>query len=245
MSKCNLSHRVTPRTDLQLVAPALEWPAMREVVLRMPRAGGTTPSSAWVRGTELARVETRRRSGWSSLRLRRRWLRLGSLKLRPLSRPIRLWLTTSSKRSRCFLGMKILANMVGRGKNRGREKSSSAPFVLVTAGKDNSYFSTSGQHHPHWSFTGKTPKKSSISDATQPKNLNSQAIHRPKSCKWWRDSCSVVHCSSCRMHLIGAKIVQSMSSHGKAEAGRRDGPALVCVHVYLKETSFVFVVLSH
>jgi len=36
---------------------------MREVVLRMPRTGGTTPSSAWVRGTELARVDTRRRSG--------------------------------------------------------------------------------------------------------------------------------------------------------------------------------------
>lgn len=104
---------MTLKTDLQLVVVVpLEWPAMREVVLRMPRAGGTTPSSAWVRGTELARVETRRRSGWSSLRLRRRRLRLGSLKLRPLSRLIRLWETTSSKRSRCFLGMKILANIV-------------------------------------------------------------------------------------------------------------------------------------
>lgn len=50
-------------TDLQLVVVPLEWPAMREVVLRMPRAGGTTPSSAWVRGTELARVDTKRRSG--------------------------------------------------------------------------------------------------------------------------------------------------------------------------------------
>lgn len=86
---------------------------MREVVLRIPRAGGTPPSSAWVRGTELARVETRRRSGWSSLRLRRKLARLGSLKLRPLRRPIRLWDTTSSKRSRCFLGMKILANIEG------------------------------------------------------------------------------------------------------------------------------------
>lgn len=93
-------------TVLQLVVE-LECPAMREVVLRMPRAGRATPSSAWVRGTELARVDTRRRSGWSSLRLRRRWLRLGSLKLRPLIRLIRFWETTSSKRSRCFLGMKI------------------------------------------------------------------------------------------------------------------------------------------
>lgn len=106
-------NRMRLHTDLQLVLVPPECPAMSEVVLRMPRAGGTTPSSAWVRGTELARVETKRRSGWSSLRLRRRWLRLGSLKLRPLSRLIRLWETTSSKRSRCFLGMKILTNIVG------------------------------------------------------------------------------------------------------------------------------------
>lgn len=103
---------LTLHTDLQLVVEPLEWPAISEVVLRMPRAGGATPSSAWVRGTELARVETRSLSGWSSLRLRRRRLRLGSLKLRPLMRLIRLWETTSSKRSRCFLGMKILANIV-------------------------------------------------------------------------------------------------------------------------------------
>lgn len=50
-------------TDLQFVGLPPECPAMREVVLRMPRAGGTPPSSAWVRGTELARVETKRRSG--------------------------------------------------------------------------------------------------------------------------------------------------------------------------------------
>ena len=101
-------------TDLQLVVtmgPLPECPAMSEVVFRMPRVG-MTPSSACVRGTELARVDTSRRSGWSSLRLRRRRLRLGSLKLRPLMRLIRLWDTTSSKRSRCFLGMKILANIV-------------------------------------------------------------------------------------------------------------------------------------
>lgn len=130
---------MTLSTDLQLVVVPLECPAMSEVVLRMPRAGGTTPSSAWVRGTELARVETRRRSGWSSLLLRRRWLRLGSLKLRPLSRLIRLWETTSSKRSRCFLGMKILANIVESDTisdwqeklkgSRGGEASSSASLV--------------------------------------------------------------------------------------------------------------------
>lgn len=54
---------MTLNIDLQLVVVPLECPAMSEVVLRMPRAGGATPSSAWVRGTELARVETRRRSG--------------------------------------------------------------------------------------------------------------------------------------------------------------------------------------
>lgn len=54
-------HNMILDTDLQLVVVPLECPAMSDVVLRMPRAGGTTPSSAWVRGTELARVETRRR----------------------------------------------------------------------------------------------------------------------------------------------------------------------------------------
>lgn len=119
------SYNMALDTDLQFVVEPLEWPAISEVVLRMPRAGGGTPSSAWVRGTELARVETRRRSGWSSLRLRRRWLRLGSLKLRPLSRLIRLWETTSSKRSRCFLGMKILAN-IAESEIIQREKKSRA-----------------------------------------------------------------------------------------------------------------------
>lgn len=137
---------------LQFVVAPLEWPAMSEVVLRIPRAGGTTPSSAWVRGTELARVETRRRSGWSSLRLRRRRLRLGSLKLRPLSRLIRLWETTSSKRSRCFLGMKILTNIVeseatlgltrkALKEGRGGEASSSF-YPAYSQWKHHLYFST-------------------------------------------------------------------------------------------------------
>ena len=50
-------------THLQLVVVPPEWPAIREVVFLMPRVGCITPSSAWVRGTELARVDTRRRSG--------------------------------------------------------------------------------------------------------------------------------------------------------------------------------------
>lgn len=54
---------LTLNTDLQLDVVAVVCPAMREVVLRMPLVGGGTPSSAWVRGTELARVDTRRRSG--------------------------------------------------------------------------------------------------------------------------------------------------------------------------------------
>lgn len=116
--------------DLQLGVEPPEWPAMREVVLRMPLVGGAPPSSAWVRGTELARVETRRRSGWSSLRLRRRWLRLGSLKLRPFSRLIRLWETTSSKRSRCFLGMKILVSIQGESVKKVKVQPNRNPNSL-------------------------------------------------------------------------------------------------------------------
>lgn len=98
-------------TDLR-VEKEPEWPAMSEVVLRRPRAGGITTSSLAVRGTELARVDTdSSRSGWSSLRLRRSRLFLCSLKLRPLKRLIKLWETISSKRCLCFLGMKILTNM--------------------------------------------------------------------------------------------------------------------------------------
>lgn len=69
-------------------------------------------SSSWLRGTELARVDTSRRSWWSSLRLRRRRLVWCSLLVRH-SLLMRLCDTTSSKRCRCFLGMKILANMTG------------------------------------------------------------------------------------------------------------------------------------
>lgn len=67
------------------------------------RGGG----SSGRRGAALARVDTRRRSGRSSLRLRRSrcapWARRArhSLPRRPCD-------TTSSKRARCFLGMKIL-----------------------------------------------------------------------------------------------------------------------------------------
>lgn len=51
------------KANLQLVAPPLAWLAIIEVVFLMFREEGATPSSAWVRGTELARVETRSRSG--------------------------------------------------------------------------------------------------------------------------------------------------------------------------------------
>lgn len=63
-------------------------------------------------GTELARLELWWRSEWSSLRLRR-ILPCGSLMLLlRQSRLITFWDTVSSKRCRCFLGMKILANIV-------------------------------------------------------------------------------------------------------------------------------------
>lgn len=63
--------------------------------------------SSWLRGTELARVDTSSRSWWSSLRLRRRRL-LCCWLLERHSLLIRLCDTTSSNRCRCFLGMKIL-----------------------------------------------------------------------------------------------------------------------------------------
>lgn len=126
-------------THLQFAVAPPEWPAISEVVLRMPRVGSATPSSAWVRGTELARVETRRCSGWSSLRLRRRRLRLGSLKLRPLRRLIRLWETTSSKRSRCFLGMKILAKVGGQPQLRLHETTTSKMSLFPTNCSRNKY----------------------------------------------------------------------------------------------------------
>lgn len=101
-----------------------ECPAMSEVVFRTPRVIAT--SSLADRGTELARVDTdSRRSGWSSLRLRRRRLFLWSLKLRPLKRLMRLCETISSKRCLCFLGMKILTNMAKRGRK----------FHILTVGR--------------------------------------------------------------------------------------------------------------
>lgn len=74
-------------------------------------------SSSWLRGTELARVDTSSLSWWSSLRLRRRRLLCCSL-LERHSLLIRLCDTTSSKRCRCFLGMKILEK--GQGEQRVR-----------------------------------------------------------------------------------------------------------------------------
>lgn len=67
------------------------------------RGGG----SSGRRGAALARVDTRRRSGRSSLRLRRKRCAPCALRARH-SLPSRPCDTTSSKRARCFLGMKIL-----------------------------------------------------------------------------------------------------------------------------------------
>ena len=208
------ANRTTLTTDLQLMMLPLECPAMSEVVLRMPRAGGTTPSSAWVRGTELARVETRRRSGWSSLRLRRNWLRLGSLKLRPLSRLIRLWETTSSKRSRCFLGMKILANIVGSDtasdwQEKKKTQLSNSPDQPLSS---------------HWtSHILKKDERSLSASILYPDlsiQLASEAVHiRPLEKR--RILGLITYRCYCRIHLIGSKIVQSISSPGRAEAVRR------------------------
>lgn len=75
-------------------------PASSEAALR---GGG----SSGRRGAALARVDTRRRSGRSSLRLRRSLCALCARRARH-SLPSRPCDTTSSKRARCFLGMKIL-----------------------------------------------------------------------------------------------------------------------------------------
>lgn len=79
-----------------------------------PLPPGSPPSL----GTELARLDPRWRSEWSSLRLRR-ILPWGSLMLLlRQSRLITFWETVSSKRCRCFLGMKILANMAAYEENK-------------------------------------------------------------------------------------------------------------------------------
>ncbi len=79
-----------------------------------PLPPGSPPSL----GTELARLDPWWRSEWSSLRLRR-ILPCGSLMLLlRQSRLITFWETASSKRCRCFLGMKILANMVACVENK-------------------------------------------------------------------------------------------------------------------------------
>lgn len=79
-----------------------------------PLPPGSPPSL----GTELARLDPRWRSEWSSLRLRR-ILPCGSLMLLlRQSRLITFWETVSSKRCRCFLGMKILANMAAYEENK-------------------------------------------------------------------------------------------------------------------------------
>lgn len=81
-------------------------------------------------GTELARLEPLWRSEWSSLRLRR-VLPCGSLMLLlRQSRLITFWDTVSSKRCRCFLGMKILANMVACEENKGGDISFFFPQEL-------------------------------------------------------------------------------------------------------------------
>lgn len=97
-SKKCLQHMPRPRYLRKPPGPA--WQPSSEGVLR---GGG----SSGRRGAALARVDTRRRSGLSSLRLRRSRWALCARRARH-SLPSRPCDTTSSKRARCFLGMKIL-----------------------------------------------------------------------------------------------------------------------------------------
>lgn len=90
-----------------------------------PLSVSPLPPASLSLGTELARLELRWRSEWSSLRLRR-ILPCGSLMLLLRHRRlITFWDTASSKRCRCFLGMKILANMVACEEGEGRWKEES------------------------------------------------------------------------------------------------------------------------
>lgn len=91
-------------------------PPSREAALR---GGG----SSGRRGAALARVDTRRRSGRSSLRLRRKRCAPCALRARH-SLPSRPCDTTSSKRARCFLGMKILQS---EGRSRARPLTKAPP----------------------------------------------------------------------------------------------------------------------
>lgn len=85
-------------------------------------------------GTELARLELRLRSEWSSLRLLR-ILPCGSLMLLlRQSRLITFWDTASSKRCRCFLGINILANMVSCEEKK-RNNINSGPQLKKSGGK--------------------------------------------------------------------------------------------------------------
>lgn len=104
----------SPRIDQE--APAAGARPPHPGYLRTPPVPARQPSreaalrgggSSGRRGAALARVDTRRRSGRSSLRLRRSLCALWARRARH-SLPSRPCDTTSSKRARCFLGMKIL-----------------------------------------------------------------------------------------------------------------------------------------
>lgn len=114
-----LSNTQLPRTPTQAWArsdvPCCHPHAVR-VYLRGPPGPVRPPSSEAAfrgggssgrRGAALARVDTKRRSGRSSLRLRRKRCAPCALRARH-SLPSRPCDTTSSKRALCFLGMKIL-----------------------------------------------------------------------------------------------------------------------------------------
>lgn len=80
-------------------------------------------------GTELALLEACGRSWCSWLRLRRSRFWPGSLTLLLRhTRLRRLWETASSNRCRCFLGMKILANIVTARQNRKAKISCKEPL---------------------------------------------------------------------------------------------------------------------
>lgn len=105
-----------------------------ETDLRAPLSASLLPPCSPSLGTELARLELRLRSEWSSLRLLR-ILPCGSLMLLlRQSRLITFWDTASSKRCRCFLGTNILANMVACEEKK-RNNFDSSPQLKKIGGE--------------------------------------------------------------------------------------------------------------
>lgn len=167
-------------------------PASSEAALR---GGG----SSGRRGAALARVDTRRRSGRSSLRLRRSRCALCARRARH-NLPSRPCDTTSSKRARCFLGMKILpARWQSRGAPPDRTPSAAhrGPRALpglpaLVAGAPVSP-SVSSHVLPTCPAT-QGPRRPSSSTSYLPQYSLLRGLGTPKASPWTVSSCPASIC---------------------------------------------------